>query len=95
MKVKIGGIDYAVIRVKDLHSEQGIKLDGCIVHNQFEICLDEDLAPTAVLQTLWHEILHGILVQSGFTEHNEQIVDLLAFGIVSALTNNGKRVLPG
>jgi hypothetical protein len=37
---------------------------------------------------LWHEMFHAILLQGGFREHDERLLDILAYGVVRLLQDN-------
>ncbi len=90
-KVKIGGIVFDVVRVHELkHPTDNRRLDGHIIYGKCKIDLDDDMAPQAELQTIWHEIIHGILVQAGCSEtaDKEDVVDAMAYGIMAVLYDN-------
>jgi hypothetical protein len=89
--VKIGPMVYAVSIVERLQSDDGRKLDGHIVYSALSVKVDAALAPQMQRQVLWHEILHGILSQSGLPDigdKEEDLIDVLAYGIVGVLADN-------
>jgi len=89
MQIKIGGMVYQVVEVQGLtNGDKDTKLNGHIKYNDCEICVEAGLSPQAKLQTIWHEIVHGILTQSGAPKQNELMIDALAYGIVDVLKNN-------
>jgi hypothetical protein len=87
--VKIGPFDYEIVEIEGLRDESdGKKLDGWITHHNLTIKLEASLSPPIKRQTLWHEILHGILTKAGDREQNEWIMEALSFGIVEVLQDN-------
>lgn len=90
MTIKIGPIDFIVKDVTDLRDEDGAKLDGSLLHGSCEILLEKSLHPQIKQMTLWHEIIHAILVQAGRREdgQNEGLIDSLAYGIAAVLRRN-------
>lgn len=86
--IRIGPIDFTVKTVDDLHDNH-VKLDGHIRYASTSILLESALNPQAILLTLWHEITHGILVQSGHAAGiKDPVIDALAYGIIDVLRNN-------
>lgn len=83
--VKIGTIDYT-IRENPRYKSEG--LIGQIMYYESTIEIQTDLALGMVQIGLWHEMLHGILLQGGFREHDERLLDVLAYGIVRLLQDN-------
>jgi len=72
MHIQVGPISYKVVKVKELASEHGL-LHGDINFNRCRIRLDADDHAQRQHQTLWHEVLHGILHQAGIRDdHDEQ-----------------------
>ena len=66
----------------------GQKLDGWIRHATSEILIDADLDPQMVPVILWHEVVHAILRQTGYHEHDERMIEILGHGIAEALKRN-------
>jgi hypothetical protein len=84
-KLKIGGITYQVAKDPALHDTG---FSGQIRYHRCQVVVAGDLHPSALAQTLWHEIVHGILTQAGMTKHQESIVDALAYGILQVIREN-------
>jgi hypothetical protein len=84
-KVKIGAVHYQVIRDTALHDTG---YNGQIRYNRCQIVVAGEMHPTAAIQTLWHEIIHGILTQAGITKQQESIVDAMAWGILQVIREN-------
>lgn len=87
--VRIGGMDYAVEYVQDLHDDTG-KLDGRIHHGRTTIQLDAGMSDQGMDQALLHELVHGILTQLGKQKisRDEGLVDALAYSIVQIIRDN-------
>lgn len=79
--LKIGACNYAVVTAP-------IPDFGLIDYAQQTIVIKAGIAATAQDVTLWHEILHGLLFNLGYVNHDEELVDGLAHGIVQVLADN-------
>jgi len=88
--VRIGCIDYAIIMSDSLVDEEGNEIFGQCAYDTCEIQILSRLAAQTKLATLWHEIVHAILIDCGYADHDEQMVSALAHGILSVLKNNPK-----
>jgi len=86
--VKVGPHSYRVRMMPGLHDTDGSMLWGHIRHGQLAIEVHPDLAPECQYTVLWHEILHALLSQAGFDNHNEQMLEVLAHGIAGVLADN-------
>ena len=91
--IRIGPIDYAIELVDDLKTEDDEPADGWICYVDGAIRLDTALNPQLRRVTLWHEVLHGILTQTGRQEHDEGLLDALAHGIAQVLRDNGEMAI--
>lgn len=85
--IKIGPIDFVVEEVSSL------VIDGEVVaahvdHNQGVIKIEADFNTIVKLISLWHEVIHEILTQGGFSDHDERMIEVLSFGIVDAIKRN-------
>lgn len=83
--VKIGPVTYAV------REEVRTAIDasyGCIVYADSLISLMPGQSPIRQQITLWHEMIHGILMQAGVLEHDESVVVAISYGIVQVLADN-------
>ena len=93
MRLRIGAIEYAVVRVKGL-SVDDEPADGCLAYLECAIQLEATTAPQLSRVTLWHEILHAILAHSGRQlDHDEDEIEALAHGIVQVLRDNPELTL--
>ena len=79
---------YKVYKYDKLATADGRVLNGRIYFNHCCICLHDQLTEQVERVTLWHEIIHGILHNSGFRKHDEQLVSALAFGVWGVLQEN-------
>lgn len=87
--IRIGPVDYRVQEVENLLDDDGVtKLNGHIKHNLTQIFIDKHMDVQTKRVTIWHEVLHGILMQMGFEDQNERLVEATSYGIVSALRDN-------
>ena len=84
--VKIGGLTYTVKKVSDLQGKEGDW--GRIQYKTQEITLDDSLKEQIEDQTLIHEITHGILVEAGYVEHEEEQADRIGKILYQVLTDN-------
>jgi hypothetical protein len=89
-KIKIGAMVFDVIRKDDLkHPADNRRLDGHILYSESKIYLDSNLSYQAEMQTIWHEVLHGILTQAGgCKEEDEHLIEALAYGVMMVLDAN-------
>jgi hypothetical protein len=81
--IKIGAITYAVV-------ESELAAYGSIDYETQTISIRAGMSTEARTVTLWHEIIHGIMYNLGYSKHNELLVDGLAHGVFQALTDNPK-----
>ncbi len=90
-RIRIGGISYTVRVVDRLIGDTG-RLDGEIKYNTTEILVDSQLNEQAAFQTVWHEIIHGILTQSGrwgdIHDKLDGVVDAIGYGVAQVLMDN-------
>ena len=84
-KVKIGPITYTITENARYKAEN---LVGQIMYYESVIEMQPDLSPQMRRVGLFHEIFHGILLQGGFREHDERLLDVLAHGVVRLLQDN-------
>lgn len=91
--VRIAGVEYKVLYVAELNN--GINLAyGHIDYENSVIRLSSTIGTEHQkrCKTLWHEILHGIVENSGMEIKNEEdVVDMFSKGIYQVLQDNGAR----
>lgn len=85
--IRIGAIDYTVEETNNLYSDHGVRMGE---HDSVLTCIriNQNISPQAKRVTLMHEIVHAILANAGKCDHDEEMVDLLAHGIVGVLRDN-------
>lgn len=93
--VRIGCIDYTITIEDSLVDDNGDEIFGQCAYDACKIQILSRLAPQVRLATLWHEIVHGILIDCGYADHDEQMVSALSHGILSVLKNNPRIVIDG
>ncbi|WP_105107665.1 hypothetical protein [Streptococcus suis] len=84
--VKIGGITYTVSKEPDLQGKSGEW--GHIEYKTGKIVLDDSTNQQIEDQTLIHEITHGILVEAGYVQHEEEQADRIGKILYQVLTDN-------
>lgn len=88
--IKIGYFSYKIVMVDILIDDEGNEIFGQCLYDICEIRVLQRLSLQAKIATLWHEILHAILVNAGFTgDHDEQMISAIAHGILDMLISNG------
>jgi len=86
-KVKIAGIIYKIIKIKELALDSG--LAGEHIGHKCEIKLQgTGYDPQKIEQSFWHETLHGINDHYINNELTERQIDNLASGIFQVLHDN-------
>lgn len=91
MQIKIGPITYEVVTVPGLRDgADGKKLFGEIKYGSCEIRVESNYAPQQTRQTLWHEIVHIVLVQLGRADesNDEALVDGMAYALMRVIEDN-------
>ena len=84
MKLKIGPFRYKVVR-KDNMSDWGEAN-----HGKTQITINKELHAQQFKETLWHEVLHTLLLQLGKKDlsRDEELVDGLAHSVMAFLKDN-------
>ena len=85
-KVRVAGIDYQVKEVEGLVSDHN--LGGQVTFANGVIKIDADLCKDKKEQFLVHELLHAIFVESGYDEHEEDMVNRLGITLYQVLKDN-------
>lgn len=70
-KIKICGVPYKVKEVDVIDEGLGGIAQGKIIYSKATILLKRKLPKKLKKQTLFHEVLHGMLVQLGYTDQSE------------------------
>lgn len=98
-KIRILGVDYDVL-VEDVVFLEGQACYGCIENDKAMIRLQRSNAPQKQVETVIHEILHGIIHgfdsagQLGMSDElEERVVRTLARGLYQVVKDNGTEFL--
>ena len=67
-KIKIGGIPFKVVEVDTIDEEEEGITQGKIIYSQAKILLKKSLPKKLKKSVLYHEMVHGILVELGYLE---------------------------
>ncbi len=67
-KIKIGGIPFKVVEVDTIDEEEEGITQGQIIYSQAKILLKKSLPKKLKKSVLYHEMVHGILVELGYSE---------------------------
>lgn len=82
-KIKIGGTTYKVCLTNNISA--GNNYNGEILYDDRVInirpCESQEL-------TFLHETVHGIMKMGGYYEHDEQMVEILAQGLLAVIKDN-------
>lgn len=92
MKLRIGAFDYELIYSSEEieYSENGenLQLLGKIDHATLEITVWDGVHPQVIPATVLHEVVHGILRNSGLSEHPEEFVESVTLGLLAFSRDN-------
>jgi len=86
-RLRVGAMEYEIVMVPRLQFKGEI-VSGHISHDGCVIEVDADLAAQVRGVTVWHEVLHAIMIQAGLSDHDEALIEALSYGILGALKDN-------
>ncbi len=86
-KVKIGAFDYEIKVLPEIWDVEG-EYYGMAEYGLLQIKLSEKEAKEIRVQTLLHEVIHVIMHQAGFREHNEAVIEAMSYGLIAVLREN-------
>lgn len=87
--VKIGGLTYDVEEVEGLaNRELEPNLGGQIDYRSLVISVEKSFAKQLQNQMFVHELTHGILVEAGYLEHEEEQADRISRVLYQVLKDN-------
>ena len=91
-KISVGSVDYEVSFVDN---PGGKDTWGFINQKDGLMEISRDIGYQIIRITLWHEILHAVLDDSGETElsKDEKVVTIISSGIVQVMKDNPELVL--
>lgn len=86
MIVSVCGIPHEVIEREDVFDKEVVQF-GQIDYRKAVITLNKNVSQEVKEESLWHEIMHGILVHLGYNEmsDNEQFIQAVANGVYQAI----------
>jgi len=90
-RVKVGPLLYDVEEVEDLRSSgKGKSLWGKVDHVGSRVLVRAENAVQQKRHTLWHEIVHLVLMQAGRRKDSrkERLVDVLAYSLMQVVEDN-------
>src|SRR5690625_3146826 len=85
--IRVGAIDYSVEEVAGLH-DKGQELLGWVTYHDASIRIDSDASMGRKKNVLIHELLHAILYEASYDEHEEEMVMRLRNVITQVLIDN-------
>jgi hypothetical protein len=89
-KVKIGIYEYDIVETDKPLLLNGRECSGIIHYNDLKIEIKSDMPKQKKVQSLWHEIFHGITKDwdVNLNGDEEDAVDRLATGVIQVLKDN-------
>lgn len=95
-KIRVGCINYEIVFLDGLVDDDGAAIYGQAAYDACEIRINSMLESQARVSTLWHEILHTILVNAGYTgDHDEQLISAIANGVHQVIIDNSELIGTG
>lgn len=94
-QVLVNGATFGIVYRRSL-VEEGDVCDGVLRYDAREIDLRANMHPDAELETLWHEVIHAAMYQTGYDseEQDEHLIPMLAKTIVQVLKDNPRMRQP-
>jgi len=90
-KVRIGIYEYAVIESSEPIILDKVLCKGLIDYDNLTITIKKDMPEEKKHQTLWHEIMHGIVRDWGVNldgDNEESKIDWIATGMCQVIKDN-------
>ena len=87
-KIKVGGITYNIEVTEPNNFTILGDYFGEINYKEQKIRVANRLALDVMHRTLWHEIIHAIYDNLGFSNHDEQKIDMLAGALYALVVDN-------
>ncbi|MGM0776926.1 MAG: ImmA/IrrE family metallo-endopeptidase [Bacillota bacterium] len=85
-KVKVAGIDYAVIQVDEIDNSP-LQM-GQILYQKSLIQIKHGMSEDKKEQTLVHELLHACFNEAGFEEQDEDMINRVSIVLYQVLKDN-------
>ncbi|UXU48947.1 MULTISPECIES: ImmA/IrrE family metallo-endopeptidase [Staphylococcus] len=86
MQINVCGINYDVIQVTEVDNDPSCL--GLCIYRESLIQIKNGLSTERKKQVLMHELLHAILYEAGYEEHNEEQVKSLSVVINQVIAQN-------
>lgn len=92
--LEIGPFTYKIVIKDEILSSDGKQLLGSVEYDSGTIELRKSQSKDSFMTTLWHEIVHIILLQYGIDQNNkvkierEKLVDTISYGIYEVIKRN-------
>jgi hypothetical protein len=83
---RVGGIDYTVEIVPDYHTKDGYY--GRVFYATAEIKISDKMQRDRTNETLVHELVHAMLFEAGYDDHEEEFVRRFATVLHQVLRDN-------
>lgn len=88
--VKINGIPYKITRDEKFYAGNYNEYAGEFFDTKQIINIRPDMSDDITNVSLLHECIHGMLFSLGYDEHDEQLVDGLAYQLYMLIKDNPK-----
>src|SRR5574337_721701 len=83
--VKVGPLTYQIREVDHIEDQ---KYAGMIYYTENLIEINKTTAEQHKPITVIHEIIHAIMHQAGYQEHDESVIEALSYGLLQTLREN-------
>lgn len=94
MKIKVGGVYYTIEEKPFIEIDGNKNYAGSCTYTKTRIELLETLSNDRKEQTFIHELMHAILNEAGYAEHDEDLVERISIVLHQVINENDlKRLL--
>jgi Zn-dependent peptidase ImmA (M78 family) len=87
-EVKVAGVTYKVLEKEYVEIEQNKNYAGSCCYNESEINVLNTLSDTRKEQVFVHELVHAILMEAGYDDHDEDQVNRIGIVLHQVLKDN-------
>lgn len=87
-KVKVAGVVYTVTEQEVIEINGNRNYQGACDCGQTEIQILSSLSESRKEQVFVHELVHAILNEAGYDEHDEELVTRFSIGLHQVLKDN-------
>lgn len=93
-QVKIGSVPYRIEQAHPLtNKDNNTVLWGEVLQGQQKIRIDSEIGPEIQRVVLLHEIIHALLIHTGFSDHEEELPERLGYALDAFLQDNPEFIL--